>query len=61
MSLRACRSCKVLTDGDTCPICKGKDLSEDYMGLIIILDPESSELAKKLGIEAKGRYAIKVR
>ncbi len=61
MSLRACRSCKILTDGDTCPICKGKDLSEDYMGLIIILNPESSELAKKLGIEKPGRYAIKVR
>ena len=61
MSLRACRSCKILTDGDTCPICKGKDLSEDYMGIIIILNPESSELAKKLGIEKPGRYAIKVR
>jgi len=61
VSLRACRSCKILTDGDTCPICKGKDLSEDYMGIIIILNPESSELAKKLGIEKPGRYAIKVR
>jgi DNA-directed RNA polymerase subunit E" len=61
MSLRACRACKRLTDGDSCPICKGRDLSEDYAGLLIILHSESSELAKKLGVEGKGRYALRVR
>ncbi|KYH38415.1 MAG: DNA-directed RNA polymerase, subunit E'' [Candidatus Bathyarchaeota archaeon B23] len=60
MSLRACRSCKILTEGDSCPICRGKDLSEDYTGLLIVLDPES-ELAKKLGVDRRGRYALKVR
>jgi DNA-directed RNA polymerase subunit E" len=36
-------------------------MSEDWSGLIIILDPEKSEIAKKLGVKAKGKYAVRVR
>lgn len=61
MSLRACRLCKILTEREICPVCRGKDLSEDYTGLLVVLDPESSELAKKLGVDDRGRYALRVR
>ncbi|MCW4036017.1 MAG: DNA-directed RNA polymerase subunit E'' [Candidatus Bathyarchaeota archaeon] len=58
---RACRSCKVITDETACPICKGTDLSDDYSGLLIILDPEGSQLATKMEIEKEGRYALRIR
>jgi DNA-directed RNA polymerase subunit E" len=37
------------------------DLSEDFSGLIIILDPEDSEIAQKLNVTRAGQYALKVR
>lgn len=58
---RACRSCKVITDETACPFCKGTDLSDDYSGLLIILDPEGSQLATKMEIEKEGRYALRIR
>ena len=61
MSLRACRNCRSITERSTCPVCRSTDLSEDFSGLIIILDPKNSQLAKKLKIDKEGRYALKVR
>jgi DNA-directed RNA polymerase subunit E" len=37
------------------------DLSDDWSGLIVIIDPAASEVAKKMGITKAGRYAIRVR
>ena len=61
MSLRACRVCKTITSESVCPNCKSTDLSEDYTGLLIVLDAENSQLAKKLKVEKEGRYALKIR
>jgi len=36
-------------------------LSDDFSGLVIIFEPESSVIAKTMNIEEKGRYALKVR
>ena len=58
---RACRSCKLITEENVCPVCKSTDLSDDYSGLLIVLDPEGSQLAIKMEIEEAGRYALKVR
>ncbi len=58
---RACRLCKVITEEMACPICKGTDLSDDYSGLLIILDPEGSQLAEKMEIEKEGQYALRIR
>lgn len=55
----ACRICKVLTDKNECPICKAKDLTKNWKGVIIIYDPES-ELAKKTGHSVPGKYALQV-
>jgi DNA-directed RNA polymerase subunit E" len=56
----ACRKCKGLSAGKVCPICNSTDLSTTWAGLIIILDPEKSEVAKTLNIVKSGRYALKV-
>ncbi|MEM4312362.1 MAG: transcription elongation factor subunit Spt4 [Nitrososphaerales archaeon] len=60
MKERACRNCKTLTLEKMCPNCKSSDLSEDWSGLIVILDPENSIVAKTLQITKSGRYALKV-
>jgi len=44
-----------------CPICKSTDLSEDFSGHVIIVDPENSEIAEKLGVTLPGNYALRVR
>ena len=56
----ACRKCKALSSGKLCPICNSTDLTSRWSGLIILLDPEKSKIAKMLNFKAKGRYAIEV-
>ncbi|MBM5805400.1 MAG: DNA-directed RNA polymerase, subunit E'' [Candidatus Verstraetearchaeota archaeon] len=58
----ACRKDKyILTEDEKrCPICGGSDLSDEWSGIVIIMDP-SSKLAEIIGAKKTGRYAIKVR
>ena len=56
----ACRKCKTLTTEKACPVDGSTELSNEWSGLIIIIDPEKSQVAKTLGISRKGRYALKV-
>jgi len=58
---KACKNCKLLVEGPTCPLCKGNQFSESWKGRIFIADPEKSEIAQKMGIKAKGEYAIKIK
>lgn len=59
---KACKNCRrIVKEGNECPVCKSKDLTSSWRGLIIIYDPENSVLAEEIGIEAPGRYAIRVR
>lgn len=60
MKLKASKSTKALTSGSACPITKKTDLTENWKGKVIVLDPSRSEIAKKMGFEVKGDYAIKV-
>ncbi len=61
MRERACTNCKTLFYGSVCPNCKSTSYSEDFSGLLIVLNPEKSEIAKRAGINTPGRYALKVR
>lgn len=63
VKLRACKKCNSIVHGDqVCPICKThNNLSRNFSGMLIIRDVEKSRIARKLGIEKKGLYAIKVR
>lgn len=43
-----------------CMRCPSAPLTTDWQGFTIILDPSRSEVAKRLGIERAGQYALKV-
>lgn len=61
MSEKACRSCRLLTTADICPNCKRTGLSREWVGELVVIDPEKSELAKRMGVNKPGRYALRVR
>ncbi len=58
---KACKICKNIYEGDKCPNCDSKESTDSFKGRIVILNPEKSEIAKKLNIKSKGNFAIKVR
>ena len=60
MGLKACSKCKRLTTVSKCPYHPDAKLVDSWKGEIIILDPENSELAKKLSIERPGKYALRL-
>jgi DNA-directed RNA polymerase subunit E" len=59
--VRACRTCKNVTDENVCPVCKGTEFSDDYSGILVVLHPEDSLLAEKLKAKVPGTYALKIR
>jgi len=58
---KACKKCKIFVTGSECPLCKGTDFTTGWKGRIIIFDANKSEIAKKLNIQVKGEYAIKIK
>lgn len=58
----ACKNCRYIveTKEKVCPKCQG-ELSEKYAGMIVVLDPEHSEVAKLVELNVKGKYAIRVK
>lgn len=63
LPFKACTKCKLLIPPkvEVCPNCGSSDFSDDWEGMVIILNPEKSDLARLLKISKPGRYAIKVR
>ncbi|WFO76031.1 DNA-directed RNA polymerase, subunit E'' [Desulfurococcaceae archaeon MEX13E-LK6-19] len=61
--LKACRKCRALVEreAEVCPLCGSRDFTEDWEGMVVIIDPEKSDVARLLEIKKPGRYAIKVR
>ncbi|MCL1811229.1 MAG: DNA-directed RNA polymerase subunit E [Methanomassiliicoccaceae archaeon] len=57
---RACKQCNFLSEMDACPRCGGQT-SKEWQGFIAVVDFERSDIAKRMGITANGRYALKVR
>ena len=58
---KACKICNNIYEGDKCPKCDSKESTDSFKGRIVILNPENSEIAKKLNIKNKGNFAIKTR
>ena len=50
----------MLTTEKKCPNDGSNELSDEWSGLIIVLDPKNSQVATTLGIKTPGRYALKV-
>ena len=61
MTDKVCKNCRYISNGPICPNCKSTNLSDDWSGLVVIVDPSASEVAKRMGIKAAGRYAVRVR
>lgn len=58
---KACQDCHFITEDRECPACGSNELSRDYQGSVIILDPKRSWIASEMKIKTPGRYALKVR
>ncbi|MEL0330659.1 MAG: transcription elongation factor subunit Spt4 [Candidatus Poseidoniales archaeon] len=58
----ACGECHlILNDGvDQCPRHPSANVSSDWTGYVIIIQPERSEIAERLKVEQPGKYALKV-
>ena len=57
---KACKNCKRIYDEDICPVCDKKETVDTFKGKVEIVNPEKSEVGKKLKVDKKGLYAIKV-
>jgi len=58
--VKACKRCRALTQGDVCPLCGSRELTFNWEGVVAVLDPERSEVARRLGYERSGLYALRV-
>ncbi len=59
---RACRNCgTIVKDEKVCPKCGSEDFTDEFGGELIVLNPEKSEIAKFLGFNAVGRYAVNIK
>ena len=59
--VHVCRDCHRVVEGESCAVCGSANLSSDWTGYIVIIDPRHSEEEKKMNISLPGRYALKVR
>ncbi|MEM0372050.1 MAG: transcription elongation factor subunit Spt4 [Ignisphaera sp.] len=61
-TFKACLRCKALVkpDEEKCPICGSNEFTHEWSGIVIVVDPQKSEVAKILNIKTPGRYALKV-
>lgn len=58
---KACKLCKTIFEGDRCPRCESREVTDSFKGRIAVINPEKSEIAQKLNIKEKGNFAIKVK
>ena len=57
---KACKDCRLIYEGENCPSCGKKEVSDSFKGKVEIVDPEKSEMAQRLKVTKKGVYAIKL-
>ena len=57
---QACKHCKYFYEGQECPVCRSTNTVTNWKGRIHIISSQNSDIAKKIGAEKDGEYAIKV-
>jgi len=58
---KACRTCRmVVEDAVECPNCGGAAFTTFWRGYVVIIDPEKSEIAKKMGTTKPGKFALRL-
>lgn len=61
MTELACRKCKYINmDATICRVCGSSELTKEWYGYIVIVDPEKSQIAQRLGVKYPGKYALRV-
>lgn len=58
--MRACKKCMKLMKDEECPACR-ISTTQYWAGYLGVVDPDKSEIAKRLDIKQPGQYALKVR
>lgn len=61
MAQKACRNCRIIVESDKCPICQSGDLTKTWEGLIMIINPEGSEVCQTISVTIPGIYALKIK
>jgi DNA-directed RNA polymerase subunit E" len=63
MTDKACRECHLISYSSVsiCPNCNASNLSDDFSGVVVIIDPEGSAIARAMKVTKKGHYALRVR
>jgi DNA-directed RNA polymerase subunit E" len=61
MAEKVCRKCMRLIVSEKCEICESTDLAEEWFGLLVVVDPLKSVIAKRMNYALADRYALKVR
>jgi len=62
MAEKACKKCRfIVSGGGKCPNCGGTELTDKWSSYLIVLDPEKSELAKKIEAKLPGKYALRIK
>ena len=56
-----CRGCHRVVDGESCVMCGSSNLTQDWAGYLVIIDPKHSDIAQKMNVDTPGRVALKVR
>jgi len=59
-TLKACKNCNLITEEDVCKVCGGTT-SKEWQGYAVIMDHSRSEIARKMGIQSNGKFALRVR
>ena len=58
---KACRECRKITvEGAKCANCNSSQFTTFWRGFVVIINPDKSELAKKMGITNPGKYALRL-
>jgi DNA-directed RNA polymerase subunit E" len=58
--LRACKNCSYISEEEVCPLCGGQT-SKEFQGYLVIIDYRKSAIAKQMGINVNGKFALRVR
>ena len=58
---KACRNCRfIVEEGTVCPNCNETTFTTFWRGYVVITNPEQSEIAKKMGITRRGKFALRL-
>ncbi|MBU1197182.1 hypothetical protein KJ765_01585 [Candidatus Micrarchaeota archaeon] len=59
--MKACRTCRLLFEGEKCPSCPESESTRTFEGAVYIIDVERSEIGKRIGAKVPGKYALKLK